>query len=511
MNSLLERINKWWGSLSSSQKVLYIAIGAGLLTLIIFFFGMLGRVNYAPLYANLDQRDAAAIVEELETQNIPYQLSDGGTTILVPKDRVYNIRLDLASQNLVPLGGMGYELFDQNQLGMSDFQRHINYIRALQGELERTIKQFEEVDQARVHLVIPEPSVFVGDNYQTESSASVALKLKPAAMLAPEQVRAIVLLVANSVEGLKPQNVAVVDMAGNLLSEGLIFDNENASFSASALRQQELKRAFEKDLEERLQSMLEKIVGRGRAIAMVSAVLDFNQQQQTVIEFGEPVIVSQQQTTENQTGVTYPGAVGDENLDLQPPAGIEGGGSTYNREDIITNYEIPKSETVTIVAPGGLVDLSVAIALDAQVAPPQQEELRNLIAAAVGQPIENIEILPLAFSDEVARQLEEWEQQMAEAERQAMLRQYITWGIIALGLVLGLVVLVIVLRRSRRKQAAEPSFERMVGTPPQEEEVVTAARQRKKEIDETDKARQVVEKNLEDAVQLVRSWINEES
>jgi len=196
--------------------------------------------------------------------------------VLVPEDKVYELRLQLAGTGIVPSGGTGFELFDQTRLGMTDFERRLNYQRALQEELRRTIVAMEEVEQARVHLVIPESSVFI-DN-APEASASVVIKLHPMASLGPNQVRGIVMLLTNSVENLRPENVNVIDMEGNVLSDQ-IGSNDNSSLAQNRVRQQGLQREFEKNLEDRVQRMLERIFGPGKVVTMISADLNFDERQ----------------------------------------------------------------------------------------------------------------------------------------------------------------------------------------------------------------------------------------
>jgi len=508
MNELLQRLNEWWSTRAPLTKGLIVGGTAAAVILLVILGQYLGRVEYAPLFQDMETREAGAITEELSALNVPYQLADQGRTILVPAEKVYQLRLTLANNNLIPSGGVGYEIFDQGQLGTTDFQRQINYIRALQEELRRTIVQFDEVEQARVHLVVPEPSVFVRE--AQPASASVALKLKPMASLSESQVRAIVMLVANSVEGLKPEDVTVVDLAGDLLTKSLLAEGETA-LSPANLRQQELEMSFEQDLEQRLKEMLEMVFGQGKAVTMVNAALDFSQEQTTTLVFGDPFVISRQTTTENGSGGAGGGVPGDQ--DLTGSYGTTENQSNYSREEEIVNYEAGRTETTVIEAPGRLVDLSVAVALDGTFDQGQVQQVQQLVAAAVGQPADRIQVLPLAFSAEEASDVTLWEEEMQKAEEEARLRQYISWGLQGLALILAFILGLVLVRRLTSRQPVGGMVDATLGGPTFAEtgaakeappKVPSAQQERQKQ------AKEIVQKKTEESVQLVRAWISED-
>src|SRR5690606_13245247 len=215
-----------------------------------FFWRELTKEEYAPLFTNLDPKTASAVVEVLEQNRIPYQLAAEGTSILVPKDRVYEIRIQLAGQGLLTNTGLGFELFDNTKLGVTEFERRIDYQRALEEELRRTIVQLGEIEQARVHLVLPEKSVFIKE--ERPASAAVTVALRPLAQLTKEQVRGIIYLVSASVENLPPENVKVINSKGVVLSDGVL-DADSGTLTGLNLAQYEIKRALERDLEQRIQ------------------------------------------------------------------------------------------------------------------------------------------------------------------------------------------------------------------------------------------------------------------
>lgn len=288
------------------------------------------QIDYQVLYSNLSGEDAASIVSKLREQRIAYKLEGGGSLILVPADQVYETRLVLAGDRLPRGGNVGFEIFDQTSFSTTEFVQRLNYQRALQGELCRTIGEFREVDHARVLIVIPKDSLFVEDT--KPASASVLLKLKSS--LSPDKVAGIVHIVASAVEGLTPEQVTVVDTTGKVLFKGPNQGDETALLSSSKL---EYQRQVEGKIVGRVQSMLEGIVGEGKAIVRVSAEIDFDQ-----IDFSEEkydpdntVIRSKQRRVESS-----------------------------EKEDEVINYEINRV-TRRVIKPSGTVKrLSVAAVVD---------------------------------------------------------------------------------------------------------------------------------------------------
>ena len=273
---LLANIAIKWQSLSQTKKVISILIATGALVALVIIGQYTFSTPYAPLFTGLDPKEAGKITEELKKEKVPFQVTNQGQTIEVPEKLVYETRIKLASSGVLYSSGIGFELFDQKKFGITEFEQQVGYQRALQEELRRTIVQVEAVDQARVHLVLPKKSLFLDD--QSEPSASIALKLKPTAKIQEENVRGMVELVAGSVEGLKPENIHIIDMQGNSLSDNLKLD-KSANPTKATLDRNDIRRAFEKELETRIQNMLRQILGPGMAVAMVTAELNFDQEQ----------------------------------------------------------------------------------------------------------------------------------------------------------------------------------------------------------------------------------------
>jgi flagellar M-ring protein FliF len=329
--------------------------------------------SYGVLYSNLSDQDGGAIIAALQQANVPYKFSDVGGAILVPADEVHEMRLRLAAQGLPKSGSVGFELMDNEKFGISQFAEQVNYQRALEGELERTIEAISAVQSARVHLAIPKPTVFVRE--REAPSASVLLHLYPGRVLDEGQVVAITHLVASAVPDMPARGVTVVDQDGNLLTQ---------QPSAAGLDANQLKyvQQIENSTQQRIDAILAPLFGAGNAHSQVSADIDFSQIEQTSENYGpnstpqQTSIRSQQTSTDTEVagGVAsgVPGA-----LSNQPPqpasapvdaangaSGAEPSTPISNRKDQTTNYELDKTVRHVQQAVGGIKRLSVAVVIN---------------------------------------------------------------------------------------------------------------------------------------------------
>ncbi len=315
------------------------------------------------LFANLAVDDASGIIDKLKDAKVPYETANGGTTVLVPSAQVHDLRLEMAGQGLPHGGGVGYEIFDRTTMGMSDFVQKLNYRRALQGELARTITQMPEVERARVHLAIPERRLFATE--QDRARASVVVSLRASQTLSKAQIQGVVHLVSSSVEGLQARDVTVVDGHGNLLSN--TSSDESAGLSGT---QMEYQRTLEKDIETRIQTMLERIVGVNKAVVRVSSVLDFRKIETTEERYDPngQVVRSEQRGQEKSSGVngTSGGVPG---VESNVPGGTEaeGGQTSSNNNQTkneTVNYEISRTVSRIVEPTGTIKKLSVAVLVD---------------------------------------------------------------------------------------------------------------------------------------------------
>jgi flagellar M-ring protein FliF len=337
--------------------------GVALVSLLAFaaLISVANKTDFRPLFANLTSEDAGEIVKKLKEQKVPYQISDDGKAVLVPSDKVYELRLSLASEGLPQGGGIGFEIFDRKNFGMTEFVQKLNYQRALQGELSRTISQIAGVESARVHLALPEKTLF--KESEKPATASVVLKMRSNRGLREAEVQGVVHLVASSIEGMDPENVTILDTRGKVLSKN------SPSDAASKLTgaRQETQRLFEKSQEDKLQSLLDRVVGSGRSVARVSASFDFKQVEKYEERYDpETAAVRSEQRSEEKGGTTtsasgVPGVQSNLNKAAPGPGSTQGGGT---KSDETLNYEVSRS-TARITEPAGsLSKVSVAVLVD---------------------------------------------------------------------------------------------------------------------------------------------------
>ncbi len=340
------------------------AMAAVTLTLIGFFSFLMIRMTtpqLVPLFTDLSMEDSAAIIKDLDRQAIPYQLKNDGTAVMVPKDKVARLRMKLAESGLPKGGGVGYEIFDKSDaLGTTTFVQNINHLRALEGELARTISSLDRVQAARVHLVLPDRPLFSRD--KIDPSASIVLKVR--GTLEPQQVRAIRHLVATAVSGMKPERVSVIDETGKLLADGAGPNDPLEGAGAD-----ERKAAFEKRLRDQVETIVSSIVGPDHARVEINADFDLNRVTQTTDKFdpdGRVVRSSQTREESSSSGdkTGGPVSVGNELPGAaKPPA--EAGASDQNRKtEEIVNYEISRTTKTEVTEAGRVNRISAAVLVD---------------------------------------------------------------------------------------------------------------------------------------------------
>ena len=319
--------------------------------------------SLAPLYTGLSLEDSAAIVSELQSQNVPYELRGEGDTILIPRDQITQFRMTLAQDGLPTRGQVGYEIFDQQStLGATSFVQNINNVRALEGELARTISSLARIKSARVHLVLPERALFSRE--QKDPTASIVLAVR--GELSAGEIRAIQHLAAAAIEGLTPSRVSVVDDTGRLLASGA-GDNANQILAGEA---DERKVGIEERMRTQLEDLLANVVGSGRARVQVTVDLDMNQLTRTSEQFDpDGQVVRSTQSRELANQATGPGENGQVSVSNELPgatAGAAAGGSseTGSTTEETTNYEISKTTTSELTQAGGVKRLSIAVVVD---------------------------------------------------------------------------------------------------------------------------------------------------
>ena len=461
------------------------AMAAVTIALVAFFAFIMLRFTapqMTPLFTDLSYEDSAAIVKELERQAVPYELRNDGGIVMVPKDRVARLRMSLAGEGLPKGGGIGYEIFDKSDaLGTTSFVQNINNLRALEGELARTIRGLDSVVAARVHLVLPERPLFSRD--KVEPSASIVLKVH--GTLEPQQVRAIRHMVASAVNGLKPQRVSIVDEAGRLLADGTGDDGQGE------VSIDERRSAFEKHLREQVDAIVTSVVGPGHARTQVSADFDFNRVTQMSDKYDpEGRVVRSSQTREE--------ASANEVRDSQVTVGneIPGGGANQRQQggaaqepaaaprdqskksEEIVNYEISKTTKTEVIEGGRINRISVAVLVDGTYGkndkgdivyqPRSKEEIEQitaLVRTAIGYDPkrgDQVEVVNLRFAETPAMPISEPSGWLAALQftKDDIMRAIET---VVMGL-LGLVVLFMVVRLLVRRVLA-PEARAVVALP----------------------------------------------
>lgn len=452
----LAALKETWNNLSNTQKLVVSSVVA-ISIVIVVVVSMIGtRPSMSTLFSNLQSADAAAIADRLRDQKVPYDLSADGSVIKVPSNQVYDLRLKMVTQGLPAGGTVGFEVFNKTNFGMSEFNQKVTYLQALQGELVRTISQIGQVEDARVHLALPEERLYT--DKQDDAKASVTLRLKRGTTLGDDQVAGIVRLVASSVEGLKPENVTVTDTNANMLSEAT---GDSGGLSARLTATQvRLKRDYEQQLQRDIQSMLDNIAGPGKSVVRVSARMNFDQKETTKEEVtpggteGKGILVSEDTVSESYSGAASK-AKGTVSVTEGGPRPSVPSNSDYVHTETNNKYEVTRSTERVVSSPGQVEKLSVAVMLDKGVGPSKIASIRDAVKAAVGideAKGDVIEVSSVAFdrSDEKNEQKE-----VAAANRSEMIKRLAKDGA---GVVLLIVFLLFVrsLFKSIKFQPSQP-------------------------------------------------------
>lgn len=467
MPILFKQLGELWQRLDRRQRTGVIGGAVATLALIGALVFYATRPEYAVLFSDLRPADAQAIIEKLKQSNVPYQVSNGGTTISVPAERLSELRLQIAASGLLSGGHVGFDLFDRNNFGATDFTQQVNYQRALEGELARTLEGMEEVESARVHITRPRESLFT--ERSERAKASVMLRVRQGRELSRERTEAIVALVSSAVEGLDPQDVSVMDTRGRILSAPARVGLNDAGAFNSHL---EARRKLEAEMAARIVSLIEPVAGTGRVRADVAADVDFSQIEQTEEKYDprSAVIRSQQTSQEvrSTTGAQSGNIVGARANDLtaQPTPTATAAQPTVGEQRTMTatNYEIDRLVRKTTGGGGRISRLSVSVLVDYKnvngvaVARTGEElkKIQDLVAAAVG-------INP-GRGDQVVVQTIPFDQPNAEAAQPTWLERYrdlvragIKYGSLVLVALLVMLFVIRPVRRTLQKATAVAS------------------------------------------------------
>ncbi len=361
----MNQIKKLFGSLSTNQMIgmaaVLLLVGGGLYS----FVHWNHEHGFKPLFTGMAPEDAATVVQKLKEGGVEYRINDNGTSVSVPEAKVDEVRLEMAGAGLPKTGRIGFELFDRNNLGITDFTEHVNYRRALEGELERSIKALNVVEQARVHLTFPKDSVFL--DTREAAKASVLISTRGGSRLTAQNVSAVSNLVASAVEGLSPDSVSILDMKGNLLNRPRRHAEDGSEPSEAAL---DYKHQIEKDLVAKVQSTLDPLLGENRFRVGITADCDFttSEQSEEVLDPTKSVMVTSQKSEDllgqaNNTGV--PGT--QSNLPRAVPRAVGGSGVNSSRKSEGASFETSKTIRHIKVPQGSIKRLSASLLLDQEV------------------------------------------------------------------------------------------------------------------------------------------------
>lgn len=433
-----------FGGLSAARKAVLAGTGGAAVAIALLLYSWSSQTAFVSLYSGLDAADSGRILDDLRSQGVPFELGGGGASIRVPEARVDELRMAFAAQGLPQGGKVGLELFDGNAFSATDFMQKVNFQRGLQGELARSIETFSAVEHARVHIVMPEHSLFVSE--EQPATASVVIQLKPGRTLTADQVGGIAHLVSGAVEGLNKRNITVVDVGGNTLFDGA--ELEDASGVASAATHLQQQQKFEQSLERDVQGLLDRALGAGRAAVKVRATLNFDKLETETESFspaqgsanGQGTPRSSSSVTETYTTNgsastgAVPGAVANipganAALNTTTP---ENAATSYQRTENTSNFEMGKTVQRTQQAPGRVERLAVSLLLDESVAEAQAADLQQAVATAVGidaQRGDQVAVSRLTFDKRTLEQA-----QSAFASESAT-DKYISYGRLALPVV----------------------------------------------------------------------------
>lgn len=437
------QISEFFGTLSGPRKAAVIATGVGIVAALGLLFVWAGKTTYSPLMTNLNPEDSANIMRVLREKGIPFEVDGSGRNISIPTEVVHETRLALSTMGMPQSSVVGYEVFDKQSLGTTSFVQKLNQKRAREGELMRTINAIRGVKRSRVHLAIPERSTFVED--QKRATASVVLDLEPGILLNEKQIYGISNLISRAVEGLDPDDVAIVDSNGKMLSR-----NARDSVAGLTATQLETRQKYEREMESRIEGMLARIVGDGHVVARVSADLDFSQvaETQTLYDQEGAAVRSTEKNSQNMEGSrpSPGGLVGaaSNTPGREPAEASTAIRSNTNRSNEVVNYAVPQTVRTTTRHPGLLRKLSVAVLVDGRQVRQTGEdgtvvtrteewseaklkEFESIVASAMAIDRKRGDTLEIRNMEFTREDLDAAERELAASERQRYIRQLVPY------------------------------------------------------------------------------------
>jgi flagellar M-ring protein FliF len=434
------------------------------------------RPAYETLFSNLSASDAAAVTQHLKDDKVPYELTDDGKTIKVPSQNLADERVAIAGANVMKGGSTGYELFDRTNFGMTEFEQNLDKVRAIEGELERTIEGLDPVEGARVQIAKPDQTLY--SSTEKPTTASVAITTKAGMQLSPEQVQGITMLVARAVDGLKPEDVTIVNQDGQVLLPPAGANSNQPDPLNLTQQQLAAKQRYEAAVQSSIQSMLDQTLGSRHAVARVSTKMDFDATTtETKTYAPSGTVLSSQSKRESYNGTQPRAAMGVPGTTSNIPtyqAQQQGSGGKYSKSETTTNYDVSETNAKHIDAPGKVLSTSVAVVLNTatvqstnktqapyQITPAMRQQIQNLVVAAAGLNLssgDQVSVEAIPFNPSVTAP-----QTIVVGQAPSSMLGIPLWVVLALlgaGGLAGLLFLMSRTRRSSFKPAMElPSFD----------------------------------------------------
>lgn len=512
LKRLREQFLNLWKRFDTQTRILLGTVFFAIIIGLIFLVNWAGKPQFEVLYSNLSEKEASTIVNWLQEKKIPYELESGGSRVLVPNVNKYQARIDLAGANLSPKGGtVGFEIFDKTQIGLTENEQRIRYIRAISGEMERSIEILDVVELAVVKVSLPETSLFIEE--EKPATASVLLKLTSGMRLSAQNILAITQLLAGGVEGLAPEKVTIVDTQGNSYTNA--YQND-ASISHLSSQQQQAQNELEDKIQHKLEGALSKMFGIGNVVVTVVAEINFDHREifernYSPIVGDEGVIRSSEEYSEEFEGsgsqpIGVPGT--ESNIpEYQVSEGTDS--SKMSKEESRINYELNERQVQQIIANNEIKSINVSVLVNRELDQTEQDTITNFVASSIGHDSDRgdqLTVLGMPFDNTL-----EEEYLLALSDRRAAeTQQLIIYGVIGL---LGLIVLWIIFRRVRKaKNTIGEEVDTLIGDALGE---IAATELNLPEMTPEEKARREMRKELgdliakkpEDAAQLLKTWL----
>jgi len=514
--SIVEGTKNGWNKMDKKRRVTLVVLVLSALLFVLVFSYLTQKVNYVSLFSNLEAEDAGKIVNDLDTKKIKYKLSNNGMDIQIDEKIVDKYRLQLAMEGMMPENSTGFEIFDDMGLMVTDDDRQIMYQRALTGELQRSIMSLEAVNSAKVHLVMPEKSIF--DTEATEASASIIIDVKANKSVSDDMVRGIAALVSGAVDNLPSKNIQVIDSKGTLLSN-VLDENEDLTAVDILSGYSKVKAEFESKLEYNLNDLIGSAFGKDKIKVSVYADLDFDAEETTLISYDNPVIRSEQvAATGGDINVQeVAGGNIDDNITNVVEA-EDGNGSTYDRT---VNNELTTETKTTVKAPGKVNKLTTSIVYDGNMTEEEATIIRNIVATATGYDIERGDLISVegvafdkTYEEELQKELDAIK--LAEEKNRGFFEKYGEYFIFGLISILGIIILIAVIRLLffKKKDEEDENVEEQLAmdsaigaNTPYVEEVIENIEVKSdgKEL----KAKNYAKENPDIAADLIKAWIKD--